>query len=296
MNLAYPIQAILIYLSLLFAPADAERIVFKGVDHSGVLIRDATGWNLVGPEGNITVTLDGSRLVSRAGGQPETIDLKAYLSTTAGHDWEQQPKLPLPFATALEKTPDGFKLRNDRGTEGIYEYTISHVLKDQPTGLTCNVLGAVKQPGVIALHDGDTLRSVLLKAGGPVGKITPHQVFLLRGAPGKPPTHYEGFKVSDVLAGRHSNPAIRDRDTVYIEPTVLLELARDGSLAIDGQACPADELEARLRDRVETGVRIATLQAHRETPSEQIGQLRDTCRKAGIPSGNVILDNAAVPD
>jgi hypothetical protein len=297
----YPIQAILLYLSLLFAPADTQRIHIRGVDFSGVLIRDASGWNLTGPEDNKALSIEGTRLVDEARGEEGSIDLKAYVSKAAGHDWEKEPKLTLPDdvkadAFVIEKTPDGFKLRNNRGTEGIYEYDILYIRKDQPTGATCNVLGAVQQPGVIALHDGDTLRSVLLKAGGPVGKITPYNVFLLRGAPGKQTTHYEGFRVSDVLAGRHGNPVIRDRDNLYVEPTVLLELARDGALAVDGQPCAADELQARLRDRVETGVRIAVLQAHRETPNEQIEQLRATCNKAGIPPGNVILDSASVPD
>jgi hypothetical protein len=296
MDLSYPIQAILLYLSILFAPADAERIVFKGVDHSGVLIHDASGWNLVGTEGNIQVRIDGTRFVSGSERESIAVDLLEYVPGLAGHDWEKQPKLSLLEATTLEKTPDGFKLRNDRGNQGIYNYTISYVRKDRTGGPTCNVLGAVKQPGIFALQNGDTLRSVLLKAGGPAGKVAPPIVWLLRGEPGEALSQREGFDLPGVLGGRHENPQLRDRDTLYIEPTVLLELARDGSLAIDGQACPAAEVPARLRDRVEAGVRSATLTSHPDTPLAIVQPLLDACVEAGIPADNLKLDSAAVPD
>lgn len=296
MDLTYPIQAILLYLSILFAPADAERIVFKGVDQSGVLLHDASGWNLVGTEGNIQVRIDGTGIFKKIGGNQRSFDLVTYVGNPAGHDWEKQPKLTLPLATTLEKTPSGFKLRNDRGTEGIYDYTISYVRKDRPGGPTCNVLGAVKQPGIIALRDGDTLRSVLLRAGGPAGKITPPFVWLLRGEPGEKLSQHEGLDLPGVLGGGHENPQLRDRDSLYIEPTVLLELARDGSLAVDGQACPADEIPARLRDRVEAGVRSATLQAHRDLPHGLFPPLIEACVAAGIPADRLKLDSAPVPE
>lgn len=301
MNLVYPIQAILLYLSLLFAPADAERIHFNGPDHSGILIRDASGWNLVGPEGNILVSIDGTRFVSGSKRQSLAVDLLDYLPGLAGHDWEKQPKLTLPDAsvpdaTMIEKTPDGFKLRNHRGTEGIYHYTIFYVRKNPAGGPTCNVLGALKQPGIVELQEGDTLRSVLLQAGGPAGQITPPIVWLLRGEPGENLSQRESFDLAGVLDGRRETPAIRDRDTLYVEPTVLLELARDDSLAVDGQACTDAELPARLRDRVETGVRSATLHAHRDTPHHRTRNLFETCTAAGIPSDSLKLDSAAAPD
>jgi len=296
MDLSYPIQTILLYLSILFAPADAERIVFKGIDQSGVLLHDASGWNLVGTEGNIEVRIDRTGIFKRIGGNQQSFDLALYLGNPAGHDWEKQPKLTLPLATTLEKTPAGFKLRNDRGNEGIFEYTISYVRKDRPGGPTCNVLGAVKQPGIFALRDGDTLRSVLLRAGGPAGKITPPIVWLLRGEPGEKLSQREGLDLPGVLGGRHENPQLRDRDTLYIEPTVLLELARDGSLAVDGQPCPAAEFPARLRNRFEAGVRSATLQANRDTPLATVQPLLDACVEAGIPADNLKLDRAAIPD
>lgn len=300
MNFTYPIQAILIYLSLLFAPADAERIVFKGVDHSGVLIRDASGWNLVGPEGSVSVAIDGNRLVSKeSGGQPESVDLSDYVAKAVGHDLEQQPKLGLPGFATLEKTPGGFRLSNGRGasgSDGIYNYTISYFRGDPLDERTCNVLGAVKQPGVVALSDGDTLRSILLKAGGPAGKSTPPLVWLIRGQPGEMLARRESFDLAAVLEGRDAHPEIRDHDTIYVEPTVLLEIAPDGSLAIDGKACPAAEIPTRLRDRVEAGVRSATLQAHRDTPHDRIQPLLDACIEAGIPADRLKLESAAVPE
>lgn len=294
MQLAYPIQAILIYLALLFAPADAERIVFKGPDHSGHLIHDASGWNLVGPEGNIQVSIDGTRLVSKAGGKVDSNDLSPFVAKAAGHDWASQPKLNLPEATTLEKTPSGFKLRNDRGTEGNYEYTISYVRKDRPGGPTCNVLGAVRQPGVIALLDGDTLHSVLLRAGGYAGQTTPPVARILSGKPGEKLSHRGDYDLG--VEGPAPNPAIRDGDTIYIEPTVLLELAQDGSLSVDGNACPAAEIPARLRDRVEAGVRSATLQAHPDTPLTTVHSVGDACIKAGIPADRLKLGRATAPD
>lgn len=291
MDLAYPIQAILLYLSLLFAPADAERIVFKGVDQSGVLLHDASGWNLAGTEGNIQVRIDGTGIYKKSGGNQRSFDLAIYLGNAAGHDWEKQPNLTLPLATTLEKTESGFKLRNDRGTEGIYEYTISYVRKDRPGGPTCNVLGAVQQPGVIALLDGDTLASVLLRVGGYPGRTTPPVARILAGKPGERLSNRGEFVLG--AEGPAPNPAIRDGDTIYVEPTVLLELARDGSLSIDGKVCPAAEIPARLRDHVEAGVRSATLQAHRDTPLTTVQSLVDACIKAGIPADRLKLDSAA---
>lgn len=297
----YPIQAILLYLSLLFAPADTQRIHISGVDFSGVLIRDAAGWNLTGPEDHKALSIEGTRLMDEARGEKGSIDLKAYVSKAAGHDWEKEPRLTLPDdvnaeAFVIEKTPDGFKLRNNRGNEGIYNYTVSYVRTDQAGGPTCNVLGAVKQPGIIALQEGDTLRSVLLKAGGPAGKITPPIVFLLRGKPGEKLSQREGFDLAGVLEGRTANPVMRDRDTLYIEPTVLLELALDDSLAVDGQPCTDADLPARLRDRVETGVRSATLHTHRDTPHDRIKTLFDTCTAAGIPADRLKLVGSTAPD
>jgi hypothetical protein len=294
MNLAYPIQAILFYLALFFAPADTERIVFKGVDHSGVLIRDATGWNLVGSQGNIQVSIDGTRFVSGGKSGSYTLELLEYVPGLAGHDWAKQPKLSLPEATTLEKTPSGFKLRNDRGTEGIYEYTISYVRKDRPGGPTCNVLGAVQQPGVIALLDGDTLSSVVLRAGGYSGQTTPPVARILAGKPGERLSNRGEFVLG--VEGPAPNPAIRDGDTIYVAPTVLLELARDGSLSIDGKACPAAEIPARLRDRVEAGARSATLQTHRDTPLATVQSVGDACIKAGIPADRLKLDRSTAAD
>lgn len=291
MQLAYPIQAILLYLALLFAPADAERAVFKGADYSAHILHEDSGWNLVGPEGNVQVSIDGTRLVSKAGGKADSNDLSPFIAKAAGHDWAKHPKLSLPEATTLEKTPSGFKLRNDRGTEGIYEYTISYVRKDRPGGPTCSVLGAVQQPGVIALLDGDTLHSVLLRAGGFAGQSTPPVARILAGKPGENLSSRGEFVLG--VEGPAPNPAIRDGDTIYVEPTVLLELARDGSLAIDGQACPAAEIPVRLRDRVEAGVRSATLRAHRDTPLPTVQSVGDACIKAGIPADRLKLDSAA---
>jgi hypothetical protein len=297
----YPIQAILLYLSLLFAPADTQRINLSGVDFSGALIRDANGWKLTGTEDNKALSIEGTRLVDEARGEEGSIDLKAYVSKAAGHDWEKEPKLTLPDdvkadAVVIEKTPDGFKLRNDRGNEGIYNYTVYFVRNERASGPTCNVLGAVKQPGIVALQDGDTLRSVLHKAGGPAGRITPPLVWLLRGEPGETLSQREGFDLAGVLEGHTENPVIRDRDTLYIEPTVLLELARDDSLAVDGQPCTDADLPARLRDRIETGVRSATLHTDRDAPHDRIKTRFDTCTAAGIPSDHLKLDSADVPD
>jgi hypothetical protein len=294
MDLSYPIQAILIYLSLLFAPADAERVVFKGVDYSAHILHEDSGWNFVGPEGNIQVSIDGTRLVSKAGGKANSNDLRPYVAKAVGHDWASEPKLILPEGTTLEKTPSGFKLRNDRGTGGIYEYTISFVRKDRPGGPTCNVLGAVQQPGVISLLDGDTLFSVLLRAGGYAGQTRPPLARILAGKPGEKLFHRGEFVLG--VGGPGPNPAIRDGDTIYVEPTVLLELARDGSLAVDGKACPAAELPTRLRDRVEFGVRSATLISHPDTPHATVGVLLDTCSEAGIPADRLKLDRAAVQE
>ena len=120
------------------------------------------------------------------------------------------------------------------------------------------LLGALKQPGIIALQEGDTLRSVLLKAGGPAGKITPPLVWLLRGKPGEKLSQREGFDLAALLGGRTGNPVIRDR--------------------------------------FEAGVRSATLHAHRDTPHDCIKTLFDACTAVGIPADNLKLDSAAVPD
>lgn len=301
MDFTYPIRAILLYLSLLFAPADTQRINISGVDFSGVLIRDAAGWNLAGTEASVQVSIDGTRLSEGGKSGTYAIDLSDHLPGLVGHDWEKEPKLALPDdakadALVIEKTPDGFKLRHNRANEGLYNYTVLYIRNDTAGGPACNVLGAVKQPGIVALQDGDTLRSVLLKAGGPAGKVTPPVVWLLRGKPGEKLSQREGIGLAYVLEGSSGNQTILDRDTLYVEPTVLLELALDGSLAIDGEACPAAEIPARLRDRVEAGVRSATLHAHRDTPEDLIQPLFDACIAAGIPSERLVFDSAAVPD
>jgi hypothetical protein len=49
-------------------------------------------------------------------------------------------------------------------------------------------------------------------------------------------------------------------------------------------------------DRVEAGVRSATLTSHRDTPAATVQPLLDACIEAGIPADRLKLDSAAVPD
>ncbi len=300
MQFVYPIQAILLYLSILFAPADTERILFHGPDRSGVLIRDASGWNLAGPEGNTVVVLDGSRLISK-GAQPGVIDLVNLVGGVAGHDWTKDPTLYLADdknleAVVVERTADGLKVRNDRGREGIYAYTIAYVRKGKESDSTCNVLGAVKQPGILLIQEGDTLSSLVGKAGGTTGKATPNRVFILRGKPGEPVSYRESFPLSSLFDGHGPDPKVLDHDTIYIEPTVLLAFPTDGSipvdvsLAVDGQDCPTEELAARLRDRVEAGVRSARILAGIRTPNGRITEVHDACIAAGMPATAISLE------
>ncbi|MCU0797489.1 MAG: hypothetical protein MUF31_16335 [Akkermansiaceae bacterium] len=282
----YPIQAILIYLSILFAPMDTQRVDIAGMDFSASIRYDGNAWLLEDPDGFHEIGIEGTRLIDRS--TPEnSIELKNYISQAQGHDWQREPGMALPDdshaeAISVEKTPEGFRIENQREKLGRFEYRIIYSRADHPAGARCRVFGAVKKSGFIALHEDDTLRSVLEKSGGLTGHAFPLQVWVIAPNPGSGPHERQGFDPAAVLAGTQANPTIHDGSTVYVMPGTLLEIRYDGTIMLDGKAGNLASISAWLEKRHRNGVRHARILSSPHTSPDQIKTVTDLCRKVGI--------------
>ena len=220
MTLAYPLLHILIYLSLLFAPADSARITITGPDQSVEIVRTASGWAATTQGGKpAAVSLsDGVLTLQPEGEAPQAIPLVTFVSAAVGHDWAQEPKITLHEATTLEKTPVGFLLRLEDGTPSARTYAIAY--SSAPKPLFVNVVGAVNKPGACTLPADATLLDAIAAAGGFTPRLADRQrVVITRGPAGEKPTvlTVNSEKISKKVKG----PPLKDGDTVFVPEIIF---------------------------------------------------------------------------
>ncbi|MFM7182573.1 MAG: ExbD/TolR family protein [Verrucomicrobiales bacterium] len=72
-----------------------------------------------------------------------------------------------------------------------------------------------------------------------------------------------------------------------LEPkTMVVNLSADGTLTLAGQPCPLDQLADRLKALAAKGPVSIRLQADRKTPYQQVVNVIDACRVAGVMDVN----------
>ena len=220
MELTYPIQAILLYVAMIFAPADVDQVTLSGFpDGTSIeLVRTGEIWEADGMPLSI---VDGNIVVHAASGK-ETLPLSEFIASPEGHRWAKTPTFTLSKGTTLEKTQNGFTLRrdaNDKTTDGVYkieyiEGETATVEQSTPT-ITINILGEVRNPGVYQISTSGTLIDAVAAAGGWTEKADTEKVSLVRGTAGEVPKVFK-FDLSSILNGKAAAPAVHERDTLYV--------------------------------------------------------------------------------
>ena len=136
MNVVNTIIHFIVYLSMLLAPKDADRITVTGSGpnpaDSMVLSRTAEGgWS----DRQMPVSIaDGSLKMGLKKAEmniPLDARDRGFLPAITANDWLKNPRLTLNEAISLEKTPDGFVLRQKEGDK-TNEYKIHYHLSASP--------------------------------------------------------------------------------------------------------------------------------------------------------------------
>lgn len=210
MNLAYPIQAIFMYLSILFAPHDVEQITIEIPDQGPrvELVRNGHKWEF---EGNV-FAIEKDSLVTFGPEGRKALKMIDFIALPDNHDWSKVPKFTLGAGTTLEINPIGFSKgftirRNAAGGEGNGVYQIQY----QKPG-DVSVLGEVVNPGVYALAARGKIRDVIAAAGGPTVAANMKRVSIIRGPAGSVP---EVISV-DLTKTEVSSPHIQAGDTIHV--------------------------------------------------------------------------------
>lgn len=185
----YPLLEIILYLSLLLSPPDANRITITGpgLNDNSELRITVTGWAIIrdGAESPIAIARNG--LCAGTAAKPKFTQLGAYLGPLQkGHDWTREPKLALADSTTLEKVDAGYVFRRS-DDEGVntQAYTIVYHRPDPAdmvSVITVNVIGMVNNPGTYRLARGATLLDAITAAGGVNRLSVRRQTRLVRDA------------------------------------------------------------------------------------------------------------------
>lgn len=207
MHFFYPIELIIIYFAILFAPADVDSITLEIPDHETIveLARNGQTWTfedyVFGVEGeNISIFEEGGR---------DTLKMSEFVALPGDHDWSKTPVFTLGGGTTLEKSAGGFTIRhNAKEKSGVYR-----IWHHRPgTRITINVLGAVANQAVHTIPVNGTLQHAFAAAGGLSDNADAVRISIIRGAAGTVP------EVATVDATRleGSGPHIRAGDTIHV--------------------------------------------------------------------------------
>jgi hypothetical protein len=212
MNFAYPIQAILMYFAMLFAPDDVDRITLEIPDPSKriEMVRNGNTWSA---EGNAFGIEGDSLLVFGANGK-ESLKLSDFVALPKNHDWNKNPEFTLGGGTVLGKTATGFILRrNSADSEGNGTYKIVyHKRQSQAGAMTVNVLGKVANQGVHRLPANSTVHDALAAAAGQGFGADMKRVSIIRGPAGSVPE----VTTVDLTKTAASAPGIQAGDTIHV--------------------------------------------------------------------------------
>lgn len=198
--LEYPLLQILVFLSLLFAPPEADRIVINRPDSLVELRRDGANWTMTHKGQSSIVSLAGDTLVTLTDGKEERFPLADHVGPALSHDWAASPKLALHDAATLGKTAAGHLLLTDDRT-----YPKAHLIQfAKPGDLRVEVHHSVNSPGIYILPAGSTLLDAISAAGGCSRFSLRERTSISRGSGGeKPQTFTINLRKLEESENRH---------------------------------------------------------------------------------------------
>ena len=211
------IVTILLYIAMLFASPDTDRISISssGPGETTEWTRSGASWEAGDGNKKIKISQENKTLIFEYDGQRQKVALDTEVAgISADHDWNKTPKVTWRITDTLEKTATGFTARINDGKPGMEVYQITYHRADaEKETIEVNVLGHVKQPGVYQIAVGSGVMSGLTAAGGykELGHLV--QPRILRGEGGAVPKVTE---VSwDILNPEEDAWKLQDHDTLY---------------------------------------------------------------------------------
>ncbi len=299
MNLIYPIQAILMYFSILLAPPDTERITVEMPKPSpGIeLVRNGKTWE----SGGDAFTVDGANLVVFGPNGRESVGIGDFVALPGDHDWTKKPSFTLGDSTIIEKSEAGFTIRrNSTGGEGNGVYQIrNHKPGNGAAVVAVNVLGQVVNQGVHRVPADGTVRDAIAAAGGPAASAEMKKVSITRGPAGTVPmvtkldlTNVEGSD-PQILAGDTIHVAASEEgDPKLAERLAMVALAEHWLSLVD-----AAEYDRSWKDAAEFFKNSITVDAWGESmtkvrkplgnmKSRKIRDMKEVNALPGAPDGN----------
>lgn len=204
---AYPIYAILMYLSILFAPPDVNRITIKmpGGEPEMELVRNGGKWEFSGN----SLAIDGGNLTAFGEEGRQTFKITDFVALPGEHDWNSRPQFTLGGGNTMEKVATGFTIRRKAAEgegNGVYE-----IRYHKP--ITVKVLGEVLDQGAHKIReDGSKVQDAITAAGGLSATADMRRVSIVRGSAGAVPE----VTIVDLTKGETSGARIQAGDTIHV--------------------------------------------------------------------------------
>ena len=213
---SFPLHEIILYIALLFAPADTTKITVAGPDLSAQLTHAETNWKMA----NASFSIADDTLVREENAAKTSQPLAEYLpKELRSHDWAKTKKITLPMGgVTVEKKASGFIVRiNDRDpTVRAREYDISYA---SATSIKVNVIGQVINPGAVVLPASKTLTAALAAAGG-VTRVAKGPIRVARGVAGEKAA-VSTYDLRAIKKGEIADPILQDNDTVFVPEIIF---------------------------------------------------------------------------
>ena len=223
---SYPFYAILMYLSILFAPPEVDRITIEipGDEPAIELVRDEQKWKF---EGNI-IAVEKDKFVAFGEEGKETFKITDFVVLPIDHDWSKNPRFTLGGGNTMEKVATGFTVhRTAPGGEGNGVYQIRYQER-----ISFNVLGEVVNPGPRAIFADGTVEDAIAAAGGPSAAADMKRVSVVRGPAGSVPE----VTTVDLTSDKGSSPRIRAGDTLHVPQSAEVALESEEATKISVMA------------------------------------------------------------
>lgn len=212
MSFAYPIKAILIYIAILFAPDDADRITLRMPEQSQgiLLIRDGETWS----GGTNIFNIDGESLVTIGTDGKELQRISDFVALKKDRNWEKNPSITLGGDIVLEKVSSGFtshKHASGGKPDSVYQI-VYHRSEASAGEISVNVLGEVVGQGVHRIPANGTVKDAIAAAGGPSPIADMKHVSIIRGAAGSVPE----VTTVELDKADATSPNVQAGDTVHV--------------------------------------------------------------------------------
>ncbi len=203
----FPFEAILIYLTILFAPLDADRVVldFPSESQRAEVLRNGQTWQFDG----YVFEINGDSLVIFGAEGRETYKISEFVALPNDESRATNRTFALGAGIIMHKTATGLEIDN----ESAETVQIHYQFPDNPNGeASVNVLGNVGNAGVFQLPANPTVRDAITAAGGPASGADMTRVSIIRGAAGTMP-----YVTSiDLTVDDAFDPQLRSGDTIHL--------------------------------------------------------------------------------